>query len=136
MHITVILLSETSMIFNVNSFDTIKSLKQKIYEKINFDVVNQSLVFANVELNDDNIFSDYNIIDGCIIKSQMSVKYQKELFNKQMPSPLVDLFDNKNKYQTNPSNGWFGYPQEQKRGAEPMPPCIPYKEPGMGHTPF
>lgn len=143
MHISVITLSETSMIFNVNSFDKIKSLKQKIHEKINFDVVNQSLVFANVELNDENTFSDYNIIDGCVIKSQMSIKYQKELFNASK-NPFGNPFDNQNKYKIT-TNGLISYPQEpmlpnilqeQRGGFGPMPPCIPYKEAGMGHTPF
>lgn len=150
MHISVITLSDTSLIFNVNSFDKIKSLKQKIHEKINFDVVNQSLVFANVELNDDNTFSDYNIIDGCVIKSQMSIKYQKELFNASK-NPFGNPFDNQNKYQTNLNNGWLSYQQGQRRefdpilpgilqtqkdGFGPILPSIPYKEPGMGHTPF
>lgn len=137
MHISVITLSETSLIFNVNSFDKIKLLKQKIHEKINFDVVNQSLVFANVELNDDNTFSDYNIIDGCVIKSQMSIKYQKELFYASK-----NPFSN---HQYNPSiwgdiaqerrGGFAPMPpsisQEQRGGFAPMPPIIPCKEPGM-----
>lgn len=138
MHISVITLSETTLIFNVNSFDKIKSLKQKIHEKINFDIVNQSLVFANVELNDDNTFSDYNIIDGCVIKSQMSIKYQKELFNASK-HPFGNPFDFSpigiNHQSPNVNNGWF-CPQEQKYAFGPIPPNIPYKEPGMGHTPF
>jgi hypothetical protein len=81
MHITVITLSETTIVLNVDRFDTILKIKELIAQQSGIPEKNQSLIFANIELNDKMTLIDYNVSDGSMLRLQMSTSLQKSNYH-------------------------------------------------------
>jgi len=54
-------LTGKTMTHNVEPTDTIKTIKEKLYEREGIPMDNQRLVFAGKNLEDDRTLSDYNI---------------------------------------------------------------------------
>ncbi|KAL9958895.1 hypothetical protein ACROYT_G035968 [Oculina patagonica] len=64
--------------FDVQANEPVKNVKSRIYEKEGISVVQQQLIFAGKELEDDRTLSDYHITSNCTISVLMHRQASKE----------------------------------------------------------
>ena len=68
MHFSVETHTDRTLTLEVDSFDSIKSVKNKIQETEGIPADQQRLTFKGMDLQDDRILSDYNIRNGTSLK--------------------------------------------------------------------
>lgn len=64
MQISVKTLTGTNIDLEVNPFDTIESVKQKVQEKVGIARENQRLLFAGKQLENNRALADYGVQTG------------------------------------------------------------------------
>ena len=64
LHVTVKTLTGKSIPLDVDTDDTVKSVKEKIESKEEIPVKQQRLIFHGHQLEDDHTLADYNVLEG------------------------------------------------------------------------
>lgn len=64
MQIFIKTLSDSNIRLEVDSNDTIGDIKQRIYQRENISPLEQRLIFAGKQLEDNKTIQDYGILEG------------------------------------------------------------------------